>query len=147
MDDFIAKVFDYIPSNITLDKSIVNNIYQYLVSLGYTPTADDSFLIAYYIIDQSYSIQTVIDTTTMPDGLNTTLINRVCGYFLSAKISSGEISSDNFNYDNIVSSLKEGDTQVNYDTSINKNALLKQLLDNLKLSGADIILKYRRIKW
>lgn len=147
MDDFIAKVFDYIPSNITLDKSIVNNIYQYLVSLGYTPTADDSFLIAYYIIDQSYSIQTVIDTTTMPDGLNTTLINRVCGYFLSAKISSGEISSDNFSYDDIVSSLKEGDTQVNYDTSTNKNALLKQLLDNLKLSGADVILKYRRIKW
>ena len=119
-----------------------------LAQLGYTATADD-----YDQID--FELQKFINYTLnycniqdIPEIIYPRLIDRVCSDFLFYKKNSGSLAG--FNYDAVVKSIKEGDTQVQYavgqgeDTPENRfDSFVKQLE-----RGYDKwITPHRRLRW
>lgn len=108
------------------------NIIDRLTQLGYNPTKND-----YNQID--FELQSVINYVInnftrdgVPEILDNRIIDRVCSSFLYYKKNSGSL--EDFNYDAVIKSIKEGDTTLTYavgqgeDTPENRfDAFVKQL--------------------
>ena len=103
-----------------------------LDQLGYKTTPED-----YNHID--FEMETVINyaknycnVTELPTILDNSMIDRICSYFLFNKKNSGSL--EGFNYENVIKSIKEGDTTITYavgqgeDTPENRfDSFVKQL--------------------
>lgn len=125
-------------------EDIVNRLAQ----LGYATTEDD-----YEQID--FELQKIVNytlnycnITEVPEIVYPRLIDRVCADFLYYKKNSGSLP--NFNYDTVIKSIKEGDTQITYavgqgeDTPENRfDGFVKQLE-----RGYDKwICPWRKLRW
>lgn len=60
----------------------------------------------------NYVINNFTRTSDIPEILDPRIIDRVCSEFLFFKKNSGAL--DGFNYDAVIKSIKEGDTQIQY---------------------------------
>jgi hypothetical protein len=86
--------------------------------------------------------------TTIPEILNPRIIDRVCCDFLYQKKNLGKLPG--FNYDVVIKSIKEGDTQIQYavgqgeDTPENRfDAFVK----SLERGFDKWITPHRRLRW
>lgn len=86
--------------------------------------------------------------TTIPEILDLRIIDRVCADFLYYKKNTGSL--EGFNYDAVIKSIKEGDTQINYavgqgeDTPENRfDAFVK----HLERGFDKWITPHRRLRW
>ena len=92
-------------------ENVVDRLYQF----GYGATADDHEQLDFelqkvlnYVVN-NFTRGTVED---IPEVLDHHIIDRVCGSFLYYKKNSGSLAG--FNYDAVIKSIREGDTQIQY---------------------------------
>lgn len=110
-----------------------NQIINRLKQLGYTATEADNEQIDFELTKiLNYVVNNFTRTTTIPEILDPRIIDRVCSEFLFYKKNAGSL--EGFNYDNVIKSIKEGDTTIQYavgqgeDTPENRfDALVKAL--------------------
>lgn len=94
-------------------------------------------------------IKSECNISCIPLELYEKIINQICGEFLYEKRSSGKLDLENINLDSIVSSIKEGDTQVNFATDdLSDSQRLDVLINMLKdsITESDYA-SFRRFKW
>lgn len=128
---------------VTKDE-IVNRLTQ----LGYTPSDSDNDQIEFELNKILSYVKNYCNITDIPEILNPRIIDRVCGDFLYYKKNSGSL--DGFNYDAVIKSIKEGDTQIQYavgqgeDTPENRfDAFVK----SLERGFDKWITPHRRLRW
>jgi len=86
--------------------------------------------------------------TTIPDILEPRIIDRTCADFLFYKKNSGSL--EGFNYDAVIKSIKEGDTQIQYavgqgeDTPENR---FDTFVKSLERGFDKWITPHRRLRW
>lgn len=89
-------------------EDIVNRLTQ----LGYTPSEKDNDQIEFELNKILSYVKNYCNITVIPEILDPRIIDRVCSDFLYYKKNSGSL--DGFNYDAVIKSIKEGDTQIQY---------------------------------
>lgn len=126
-------------------KSVIDRLDQ----LGYVASESDYAQIDFELTKLvNYVINNFTRTPEIPELLHPRIIDRICADFLYFKKNSGSLKG--FNYDVVIKSIKEGDTQIQYavgqgeDTPENRfDAFVKQLE-----RGFDKVLTpHRRLLW
>lgn len=111
-----------------------------LCTLGYAATENDNPLID-YLIDSVY--QSVLNETNcdeMPEGLKFVAIDMVCGQILTSKLANNQIDVEQ-----VVTSIREGDTSVSYANGGDPKEFLKTYYSNLIHNKQ--LYKYRKLVW
>ena len=119
-----------------------------LKHLGYVASEMDYEHIDYELNKTKKYVLNYCNITEIPEILYPRIIDRVCSDFLYFKKNSGALKG--FNYDAVIKSIKEGDTQIQYavgqgeDTPENRfDSFVKQLE-----RGFDKWLTpWRRLRW
>lgn len=124
------------------------HIIDRLRQLGYLATQDDYEQIDFELNSTVNYVLNYCNITTIPDIIDPRIVDRVCSDFLYYKKNSGSLTG--FNYDDVIKSVKEGDTTVTYavgqgeDTPENRfDAFVK----TLKTGFDKWITPYRRLRW
>ena len=126
----------------------IKDVKDRLTMLGYVSSDEDDGQISFELTKTINYVKNYCNITEIPSILNLRIIDRVCADFLYYKKNSGSL--EGFNYDAVIKSIKEGDTQIQYavgqgeDTPENRfDAFVKQLE-----RGFDKwCIPHRRIRW
>ena len=126
----------------------VEDVMERLTQLGYVPSEEDRDQILFELNKIINYTKNYCNITEIPSILNLRIIDRVCADFLYYKKNSGSL--EGFNYEPVIKSIKEGDTQIQYavgqgeDTPENRfDAFVKQLE-----RGYDKwITPWRKLRW
>jgi hypothetical protein len=119
-----------------------------LDSFGYEFDEDcDGWLIAYCIQIVESKIKNQCFTSDIPDGLKSAAVEMVCGEFLFSKKQSGKLELEDLDFDGILSSIKEGDTQVNFDAGATDEKKIEALISHMIDCGKGDYACFRRIRW
>lgn len=124
------------------------NVIERLKQLGYVASESDYETIDYELQKTLNYVKNYCNITSIPEILDPRIIDRTCSDFLYYKKNSGSLNG--FNYDTVIKSIKEGDTQIQYavgqgeDTPENRfDAFVKSLE-----RGMDKWLTpWRKIRW
>jgi hypothetical protein len=125
-----------------------DNVIDRLKQLGYTATESDYDHIDFELGKTQNYVMNYCNIVTIPDILDPRIIDRVCSDFLYYKKNSGSLKG--FNYDAVIKSIKEGDTQIQYavgqgeDTPENRfDAFVK----SLERGFDKWCTPYRKLRW
>lgn len=115
-----------------------------LKALGYEAGDDDISAIAFAIEKTQWEIKNECNIHSIPDGLRNAAIDMACGNFLRAKKESGRLLD--FNAEDAVKSIREGDTQITYAVEDGASAI-DRLINYLTDAGKPQLVTYRRLVW
>ena len=125
-----------------------DNVIERLKQLGYTASENDFDHIDFELNKILDYVKNYCNITTIPEILARRIADRVCSDFLYFKKNSGSL--EGFNYDAVIKSIKEGDTQIQYavgqgeDTPENRFDAFVKALER----GFDKwITPHRRLRW
>lgn len=137
--------------NAILDTSLedyTEKVIDRLVSFSYVPTVDNAFIIAFAIQSQYLRVNNIINQPPV-EQLDCVVIDMMVGKIFHDLKSVGKLNITGIVFPSMgsqkVSSVKEGDTQVNYDTSSTSefDVFVTDLLDG----HLDELFAFRCIKW
>lgn len=118
-----------------------------LVSLGYTPTDEDTLTIAF---SMQKTVNHVLNQTghlVIPEGLTEIVVDMICGEFLNAKFLSGQLDLTSLDLDGMIQSVSQGDTSVSFSAEGSDEAKLKGLLSWLIHGKEGDLICYRKMRW
>lgn len=118
-----------------------------LVSLGYTPTDEDTWMIAFCVQKTVNHVLNQINHSTIPEGLVETVVDMICGEFLNSKFLSGQLDLTSLDLDGMVQSVSQGDTSVSFNAEGSDEAKLKGLLSWLIHGKEGDLICYRKMRW
>ena len=130
----------------SLSESFYEAVLKRLVSFGYTLKEDDSWLICFAMQKVENHIKNSCNTTDVPDGLFNVAVDMVCGEFLFTKKQTGQLEIADLDFDGAFTSIKEGDTQVNFGGSSDEEKF-DQMVNYLLHQGEGDFVCYRKIRW
>lgn len=130
----------------SLSESFYEAVLKRLVSFGYTLKEDDSWLICFAMQKVENHIKNSCNTTDVPDGLFNVAVDMVCGEFLFTKKQTGRLEIADLDFDGAFTSIKEGDTQVNFGGSSDEEKF-DQMVNYLLHHGEGDFVCYRKIRW
>lgn len=87
-------------------------VIERLAMLGYTVTYADNDQVDFELNKTLNYVKNYCNITEIPEILDPRIIDRVCSEFLFYKKNTGNL--EGFDYDTVIKSIKEGDTQVQY---------------------------------
>lgn len=119
-----------------------------LKHFGYTATQDDYEQIDFELTSVTNYTLNYCNITEIPQIVEPKLIDRVCSYFLFNKKNSGLL--EGFDYDKLIKSIKEGDTQIQYATGQGEDTpenRFDALVKALERTYDKWITPYRRLRW
>jgi hypothetical protein len=130
----------------SLSEQFFTDVLKRLESLGYTSKEEDGWMICFSIQKVENNIKNSCNTTSIPDGLNHTATDMICGEFLFAKKQSGKL--EGFNLETAIKQVQAGDTSVTFAVGDNApEKRLDSLLSYLMNNGKGDFVCYRKIKW
>ena len=127
----------------TMTETVVNR----LVSLGYTPTDEDTWVIAYSTKGTVNHVLNQIGHSTIPEGLVEIVVDMICGEFLNTKFMSGQLDLTDLDLDGMIQSISQGDTSVSFNAEGSDEAKLKGLLSWLIHGKEGNLVCYRKMRW
>lgn len=133
--------------NDTNLEAITEVVVNRLVSLSYTPTDEDTWVIAFCIQKTVNHVLNQINHETIPEGLVEIVVDKICGEFLNSKFLSGQLDLTCLDLDGMIQSVKLGDTSVNFSAEGSDEAKLKGLLSWLMHGKEGDLICYRKMRW
>ena len=146
-EKLLNDIMTILKPSSSLAESHVLRVLQRLESLGYFLIESDSWVISFSIQKIENHIKNCCNLTVIPDGLIHTAVDMICGEFLLAKKQTGQLELGNLDLDGAISSIKEGDTQVNFGSGTSDEEKFQQLVSYLMHFGDGDLVCYRKIKW
>jgi hypothetical protein len=126
----------------------IENVVERLKQLSYQATEEDTSQVEFELRKTINYVMNYCNIDFIPEIVEPRIVDRVCGDFLYYKKNSGSLNG--FNYDAVIKSIKEGDTQIQYavgqgeDTPENRFDAFVKSLDR----GFDKLLTpHRRLRW
>lgn len=121
---------------------MLDEIKMRLKSLGYEVNSEDDVLLEYIQKKIEESVKNLTNLSEIPEGLHYKIVEAVCADFLDTKFSSGGLEA----VEGVVTSIREGDTQVSYDKDSTPQTRFLNLLDGMRIKLSELYV-YRVIKW
>jgi len=124
-----------------------NDVTQRLASFGYTIVQADDWMLDFIIQKVTNHILNNCNISSIPEGLHQMAVDMVVGEFLMGKKTSGQLDESEILSSEAVSSIKLGDTQVNFGEDRTASQQLDSLIAFL-MKGYEVDLtSYRCMKW
>ena len=149
MNENLQTVVDSV-NNILNDTNLntmAETVVERLVSFGYEPTDEDSWMIAYSMKGTVNHVLNEINHKTVPEDLREVVVDMVCGEVLNAKLQSGQLNLSTMDLDGMIQSVTEGDTTVSFHADGSDEMKLKELLSWLIHGKGSDLLCYRKMRW
>lgn len=124
------------------------DVVKRLAHLGYVATESDYDHIDFELEKTQHYVMNFCNITTIPEILDPRIVDKICSDFLYYKKNSG--SMEGFNYDAVIKSIKEGDTQIQYavgqgeDTPENR---FDTFVKSLERGFDKWLTPHRRLRW
>lgn len=131
----------------SLSEELIESVLERLDSFGYEVKDSDAWMIGFSMQKVQNSIFNDCNISEIPDGLLHIAVDMACGEFLLAKKQSGQLELGSLDLTGAVSSIKEGDTQVNFNNDESDSDKVDSLLNHLLNSGKGELVCYRKIRW
>ena len=150
MDEMIKKVLANILTVVkdsSLSESFVEAVLIRLHSFKYTLKESDSWIICFAMQKVENHIKNSCNTTNVPDGLFNVAVDMVCGEFLFTKKQTGKLELEDIDLTGAITSIKEGDTQVNFGDGTSDEEKFNSFLNYLLHHGEGDFVCYRKLKW
>lgn len=150
MNEMIQKVLANIltiMNNTSLSEPFYESVLKRLVSFGYDLEEDDGWVLCFCMQKVENHIKNFCNTDSIPDGLFNAAVDRVCGEFLFTKKQTGQLNIGELDLDGAVTSIKEGDTQINFDAGSSDESRFNQLVNYLMNQGEGDLICFRKIRW
>ena len=150
MDELIQKILaSILPiiENTSLSESFGLAVLKRLVSFGYYPKEDDSWMVCFAMQKVENHIKSSCNVASVPDGLFNVAVDMVCGEFLLAKKQTGKLSIADLDLNGAITSIKEGDIQVNFGSGSSDVEKFDQFLNYLIHHGEGDFVCYRKLSW
>ena len=120
----------------------IQDIVNRLASLGYAYNDEtDAWLIGFIIDKVTNHICNNCNLSEIPTSLYEKAVDMVCGEFLKGKYSQGLLDIES-----AVSSINEGDTQINFSSGNTPEEIYLKYIDSLASDNIDFA-RYRKMNW
>lgn len=129
-----------------LDEILIEDVLKRLDSFGYEVKGADAWMIGFAMQKVENHINNECNTSKIPDGLHQAAVDRTCGEFLFAKKQTGQLEISNLDLNGAVSSIKEGDAQVNFTDESDEDRF-NSFLNVLMNEGNGDFVCYRKMRW
>ena len=126
----------------SLDESFIEAVLKRLDSFGYEIKESDAWMIGFAMQKVENTIKNECNISEIPDGLFHTAVDMSCGEFLFAKKQTGQLEIGDLDL-----SIKEGDTQVNFNGDESDSDKVDSMLNYLLNNGKGELVCYRKISW
>jgi hypothetical protein len=146
MDEILQAIRNAM-QNSTLTEPFFNAVLQRLISLGYKFKENDDWILCFAMQNVENSIKNHCNVTSVPDGLFSMAVDRVCGEFLFAKKNSGQLTMEGLDLDAAIASISEGDTSISFVSGASDDDRFNTLVNYLMNKGEGDLICYRRLKW
>lgn len=147
MNEQILANIKAIMTNTSLSESFYETVLERLVSFGYNSKEGDAWVICFSMQKIENHIKNYCNIDSVPDGLFNIAVDMVCGDFLFTQKNTGNLELTDLDLDGAISSIKEGDTQVNFGSGSSDEDKLIDLINYLLNNGSGELLCYRKIRW
>ena len=131
----------------SLDESFIEAVLKRLDSFGYEIKESDAWMIGFAMQKVENTIKNECNISEIPDGLFHTAVDMSCGEFLFAKKQTGQLEIGDLDLTGAISSIKEGDTQINFDAGSSDESRFNQLVNYLMNQGEGDLICFRKIRW
>lgn len=126
---------------------MLDDVTKRLASFGYTVTDADGWMLNFIIQKVTNHILNSCNISKIPDGLHQVAVDMVVGEFLQGKKASGQLDESSILSSEAVSSIKLGDTQVNFAEGETASQELDSLIAFLMKGYEADLVSYRCMKW
>lgn len=131
----------------SLSESFIEAVLNRLDSFGYEIKESDAWMIGFAMQKVENTIRNECNISEIPDGLFHIAVDMACGEFLLAKKQTGQLELGDLDLTGAISSIKEGDTQVNFNGDESDSDKVDSLLNYLLNNGKGELVCYRKIRW
>lgn len=140
-------MIDILATNESLSESFFEAVLKRLESFGYEMTNEDNWMIQFASEKVANNIKNRCNVSSIPDGLFHIAVDMTCGEFLLAMKQMGKLNLSDLDLNGAITSIKEGDVQVNFANGQSDEEKLNSFLNYL-LHGKDgELVCYRKLKW
>ena len=134
-----------------VDEEFIKEILKRLISFGYTPNENDSWIITFCMQKVENHIKNSCNISEIPNELKEVEIDRICCEFLFSKKQTGQLNVENgFDLEMAIKQVQTGDTNVTFAVGEGSETLetkLNTLISYLLNYGESDFICYRQIKW
>ena len=124
---------------------MIDQVTERLHSLGYEVVDGDVYGIHYAIKSAEKHIKHFCNISVIPADLEHVLIDRATGDFLLTKNSMGLLKD--MQVEPIVKKLTDGDTTVEYNVTVDREATFNALLDRMMHEHDSDLIAHRKLRW
>lgn len=150
MDELIQKILANIHKILiqtSLSEPFFEMVLNRLVSFNCCLKEDDSWVIAFTIQKVENHIKNSCNITEIPIGLYEIATDKVCGEFLLTKLQTGQLNISELDFSQMVKSIQEGDTTVQFESGASDTDKIQLLINGLINGSEGDLVCYRKIKW
>lgn len=125
-----------------------DDVIKRLKQLGYEVTEEDNEQLDFELTKILNYVKNYCNITEIPEILDLRIVDRVCADFLFYKKNSGSLQG--FNYDAVIKSIREGDTQISYAVGQGEDtpeSRFDSFVKSLERGFDKWITPHRRIRW
>jgi hypothetical protein len=125
-----------------------DDVKERLTGFNYTFDVESGDLIylRFAIKEASQHICNFCNVTEIPNELEAAAVDMAVACFLKAKRAAGALVIEGLDFSGVVTSLKEGDTQVNIDGGSTSEAVFDAYIDALYNRDAELV-TFRKLRW
>lgn len=131
----------------SLSASLIEAVSNRLSSFGYQMTNDDDWMIQFAFEKVANHIKNSCNVTSIPDGLFHVAVDAACGEFLLAMKQTGRLNLSDLDLNGAITSIKEGDIQVNFANGQSDEEKLNSFLNHLIHGSDGELICYRKLAW
>ena len=127
--------------------SLTESVLKRLDSLGYEPTENDMFCIAFSVQTVENSIKNQCNVKEVPEGLTNIAVDMVCGEVLGTLYRTGKLQLESLDLDGALASVNVGGASVSFDNNTSDDTKFTTLIQFLQNHGRGEFACYRRIRF
>ena len=146
MGEIVSKILNMMPDS-NHSKCFVRSIINRLTSIGYTPNDMDAWEISFAMMNVENHIKNSCNTTSIPEGLQNTAVDMICGQFLKVRKDSGRLQVADLDLSGAITSITEGDVSITFDSNETDEQKLNHLISYLTTKGEGEFVCYRQLRW
>lgn len=124
---------------------MIEQVKERLKSLGYETVESDDFGLQFAVQKAEQYIKHFCNINEVPDCLMYVLIDMVCGEFLLAKKTMGQLTS--IQIEGVVKRLTEGDTTVEFNATTDREATFNAYLEKMAHGHDSDLIAHRKLRW
>lgn len=148
MSDRIEQYVQDVENVQNMGAAFLREVFKLIQAIGYTMTDGDSWLVGFCVQKVEQEIKNACNVQSVPLGLYKCATGLVVADFLTLKRANGNLDVESLNFEPVVKSLQEGDTQINYATeTVSSGEQRLNLFLAACYAGREQFIGYRKLKW